>query len=132
MALSNTQAIDIMALLRWVCGLPGSTGVVPSTEDGRAVALRLAGAAYRQLSAGLLPDEVIDAWPVEVPPQPAEVAAAALRIRPDIYEAIQALHGHVGGPEDSPDDTVATTKALADDWRLVLDWVAAAPGGTST
>lgn len=62
-------------------------------------------------------------------PQPAEVHAAAQRLRMDVYETIQAVYGEIGGHSDNPEVAEADQRRIVVDLRLVLDWVVTSAGG---
>lgn len=129
MALNNGQAIDVFVLLRWILGVPAGAGEVPDSDEAKASAYRLALAAYRQLAAGFMPDQVTEHWPTDTPVPAAEVVASAQRLRMDLYETIRAIYGEIGGQSDVPDAAEADQRRIVTDHRLVLDWVIAAAGG---
>lgn len=54
---------------------------------------------------------------------PDNVLRAARLIHRDISEAMDVLYGEIGGKDDTPQDVAATEKQIADDMRIVLDWV---------
>ncbi|UUV34402.1 hypothetical protein NQK81_13405 [Amycolatopsis roodepoortensis] len=129
MALNNGEAHAVNTLLRWVLGLPNSSVPVPAAADAHEAAQRLCRAAYKQLSAGLWPDQVTEHWPAETPVPAAEVVDAAQRLRADLHETIGAVYGEIGGHSDVPDAAEADQRRIVTDHRLVLDWVIAAAGG---
>lgn len=58
---------------------------------------------------------------------PAEVLAAAERIRADVREAIEVCWGDLGGKGDTTEDVAETERVIAADMCTVLDWIASAP-----
>lgn len=63
--------------------------------------------------------------PDTTPSVPVDVVQAAELIHRDIAEAMDVIYGEIGGLHDTPEDVDATSKRIADDIRIVLNWVLA-------
>jgi hypothetical protein len=64
---SNGTASDVNTLLKFLMPSLNEFGSLPSDEEARAAAIRLAEAAYKKLYAGALPDRVAGAWDEHCP-----------------------------------------------------------------
>jgi len=62
MAMNVSEANAVNTLLRWHMGLAPAGGEVPTAEQARQAAARLAEGAHRKLAAGITAATVHDHW----------------------------------------------------------------------